>query len=114
MMDFDRAAKVSGSRFVYLTKGLARMERALAGFMLDLHTDTFGYTEVVPPILARDEAFFGTAQLPKFEIDQFWTGDSVCEVGAVLAQTCGNREDCRQCVRGAQTATASSPPPKCR
>ncbi|MGN6516188.1 MAG: serine--tRNA ligase, partial [Rhizomicrobium sp.] len=72
MMDFERAAKVSGSRFVYLTRGLARLERALGSFMLDLHTDTFGYTEVNPPILARDQAFYGTAQLPKFENDQFW------------------------------------------
>ncbi|MGN6148181.1 MAG: serine--tRNA ligase [Rhizomicrobium sp.] len=72
MMDFERAAKVSGSRFVYLTRGLARLERALGSFMLDLHTDTFGYMEVNPPILARDHAFYGTAQLPKFENDQFW------------------------------------------
>jgi len=81
MMDFKRAAKVSGSRFVYLTKSLARMERALASFMLDLHTDQFGYTEVVPPILARDDAFFGTTQLPKFEFDQFWavTGEAFLE-----------------------------------
>jgi seryl-tRNA synthetase len=72
MMDFERAAKVSGSRFVYLTRGLARLERALGSFMLDLHTDTFGYTEMQTPILARDDAFFGTTQLPKFENDQFW------------------------------------------
>jgi seryl-tRNA synthetase len=72
MMDFERAAKVSGARFVYLTRGLARLERALGSFMLDLHTDHFGYTEVNPPILARDHAFFGTNQLPKFENDQFW------------------------------------------
>ncbi|HEY5337421.1 MAG TPA: serine--tRNA ligase [Rhizomicrobium sp.] len=72
MMDFERAAKVSGARFVYLKNGLARLERALGSFMLDLHTDHFGYTEVAPPILARDEAFFGTTQLPKFENDQFW------------------------------------------
>lgn len=72
MMDFERAAKVSGSRFVYLTRGLARLERALGSFMLDLHTDTFGYTEMQTPILARDQAFFGTTQLPKFENDQFW------------------------------------------
>ncbi|HEY8947338.1 MAG TPA: serine--tRNA ligase [Rhizomicrobium sp.] len=72
MMDFERAAKVSGSRFVYLTRGLARLERALGSFMLDLHTDTFGYTEMQTPILARDPAFFGTTQLPKFENDQFW------------------------------------------
>ncbi len=72
MMDFERAAKVSGSRFVYLTSGLARLERAIANFMLDLHTNEFGYTEFQPPILARDPAFFGTTQLPKFEYDQFW------------------------------------------
>jgi len=71
MMDFERAAKVSGSRFVYLTKGLARMERALASFMLDLHTGAFGYTEVNPPFMVRDETMFGTAQLPKFFEDQF-------------------------------------------
>jgi seryl-tRNA synthetase len=72
MMDFERAAKVSGARFVYLTSGLARLERAIANFMLDLHTGEFGYTEFQPPILARDDAFFGTTQLPKFENDQFW------------------------------------------
>lgn len=73
MMDFERAAKVSGARFVYLTKGLARMERALASFMLDLHTDTFGYTEVNPPLMVRDDAAFGTGQLPKFRDDLFFT-----------------------------------------
>ena len=73
MMDFDRAARVSGSRFVYLTKGLARMERALASFMLDLHTDQFGYTEVVPPILGPRRSLLRHSQLPKFEFDQFWT-----------------------------------------
>ncbi len=73
MMDFERAAKVSGARFVYLTRSLARMERALAAFMLDLHTDHFGYTEVVPPLMVRNDAFFGTGQLPKFEEDLFFT-----------------------------------------
>jgi seryl-tRNA synthetase len=72
MMDFERAAKVSGARFVYLKKDLARLNRALASFMLDSHTTKFGYEEVVPPFLARDDAFFGTGQLPKFEFDQFW------------------------------------------
>ena len=71
-MDFERAAKVSGARFVYLKSDLARLERAIASFMLDTHTQQFGYTEVSPPILARDHAFFGTGQLPKFEFDQFW------------------------------------------
>ena len=71
MMDFERAAKVSGARFVYLKSGLARLERALAAFMLDLHTDTFGYTEVNPPVLVKDAAMFGTGQLPKFKDDLF-------------------------------------------
>ena len=71
MMDFDAAAKMSGARFVVLKGKLARLERALAQFMLDLHTDTHGYTEVNPPVLVRDEAMFGTAQLPKFFDDQF-------------------------------------------
>jgi seryl-tRNA synthetase len=73
MMDFERAAKVSGSRFVYLTSGLARLERAIANFMLDLHTGEFGYTEVQPPLLVRNETMFGTGQLPKFEEDLFAT-----------------------------------------
>ena len=73
MMDFERAAKVSGSRFVYLTSHLARLERAIANFMLDLHTGEFGYTEVQPPLMVRDEAAFGTGQLPKFEEDLFST-----------------------------------------
>jgi seryl-tRNA synthetase len=72
MMDFEGAAKVSGARFVFLKAALARLERALGNFMLDLHTQEFGYTEVSPPLLARDHAFFGTGQLPKFEFDQFW------------------------------------------
>jgi seryl-tRNA synthetase len=71
LMDFEAAAKLSGARFVVLKGGLARLERALAQFMLDLHTTEHGYTEVNPPIMVRDEAMFGTAQLPKFEDDQF-------------------------------------------
>jgi len=70
-MDFETAAKLSGARFVVLKKGLARLERALGQFMLDLHTGEHGYTEVNPPLLVRDDAMFGTAQLPKFEDDQF-------------------------------------------
>jgi len=72
-MDFETAAKLSGSRFVVLKKGLARMERALGQFMLDLQTNEHGYTEVAPPLLVKDDVMFGTAQLPKFEDDQFWT-----------------------------------------
>ncbi len=74
MMDFELAAKLSGARFVVLQKSLARMERALGQFMLDVHTSKeHGYTEVNPPILVRDEVMFGTAQLPKFAEDQFRT-----------------------------------------
>jgi seryl-tRNA synthetase len=73
LMDFETAAKISGARFVVLKGALARLERALSQFMLDLHTSEHGYTEVNPPILVRDEAMFGTAQLPKFREDQFAT-----------------------------------------
>lgn len=72
-MDFERAAKMSGSRFVILRNQLAKLERALASFMLDIHTTEFGYEEVSPPTLVRSDALFGTGQLPKFEEDQFKT-----------------------------------------
>jgi seryl-tRNA synthetase len=72
-MDFEAAAKLSGSRFVVLKKGLARLERAIGQFMLDLHTNEHGYTEINPPLLVRDDVMFGTGQLPKFEKDQFST-----------------------------------------
>jgi seryl-tRNA synthetase len=72
LMDFDAAAKLSGARFVVLKGALARLERALEQFMLDLHTGEHGYAEVAPPVLVRDAAMFGTSQLPKFEDDQFW------------------------------------------
>ena len=75
-MDFELAAKLSGARFVVLQKGLARMERALGQFMLDLHTGTHGYTEVSPPLLVRDAAMYGTAQLPKFVDDQFFAAST--------------------------------------
>jgi seryl-tRNA synthetase len=71
-MDFEVAAKISGSRFVVLKSQLARLERAIGQFMLDLHVDEHGYTEVLPPLLVRDEALFGTNQLPKFEEDLFF------------------------------------------
>src|SRR5262249_4567571 len=71
-MDFETAAKLSGARFVVLKRGLARMERALGQFMLDLHTCEPGDTEVGPPLLVRDDVMFGTTQLPKFEDDQFF------------------------------------------
>lgn len=71
LMDFEVAAKLSGARFVVNKGHLARLERALAQFMLDLHTSDHGYIEVAPPLLVRDDAMFGTAQLPKFREDQF-------------------------------------------
>jgi seryl-tRNA synthetase len=71
LMDFERATKVSGARFVYLKGDLAKLERAIGAFMLDTHTEKFGYTEVSPPVLVRDQAMFGTGQLPKFFNDQF-------------------------------------------
>jgi seryl-tRNA synthetase len=71
-MDFESAAKLSGARFVVLKKGLARLERAIGQFMLDLHTGEHGYAEINPPLLVRNEVMFGTGQLPKFEDDQFW------------------------------------------
>ncbi|WP_311028760.1 serine--tRNA ligase [Mesorhizobium koreense] len=73
MMDFETAAKLSGARFTVLKGKLARLERALGQFMLDLHTNEHGYTEVQPPLLVRDETMFGTGQLPKFGEDLFRT-----------------------------------------
>lgn len=75
LMDFERAAKLSGARFTVLKGGLARLERALGQFMLDLHTGEHGYTEVIPPLLVRDETMFGTGNLPKFAEDLFRTTD---------------------------------------
>ena len=73
MMDFETAAKISGARFTILKSQLARMERALGQFMLDLHVDQHGYTEVEPPVLVKDDALYGTTQLPKFGEDLFFT-----------------------------------------
>ncbi|MFZ3349782.1 MAG: serine--tRNA ligase [Xanthobacteraceae bacterium] len=70
-MDFDAASKLSGARFVVLKKGLARLERALGQFFLDLHTSEHGYVEVNPPLMVLNGTMFGTAQLPKFQDDQF-------------------------------------------
>jgi seryl-tRNA synthetase len=82
-MDFEAAAKLSGARFVVLKKGLARLERAIGQFMLDLHTNEHGYTEINPPLMVRDAAMFGTAQLPKFGDDQFSTYTKTSFEGAV-------------------------------
>jgi len=73
LMDFSTAAKIAGARFTMLRGALARMERALGAFMLDLHTKEFGYTEISPPLLVRDETAYGTNNLPKFAEDLFRT-----------------------------------------
>ena len=73
MMDFDKAADMSGARFVILKDKLALLERALSFFMLDIHTQQHHYTEISPPSLVRDKALFGTGQLPKFSQDLFKT-----------------------------------------
>ncbi len=82
-MDFETAAKLSGARFVVLKKGLARLERAIGQFMLDLHSNEHGYSEINPPLLVRDDVMFGTGQLPKFEDDQFWAvkGELLAAIG---------------------------------
>ncbi|NIA67544.1 serine--tRNA ligase [Pelagibius litoralis] len=72
-LDFEAAAKLSGSRFVVMRGQIARLHRALAQFMIDLHTTEHGYEEVAPPLLVRDHVLYGTGQLPKFEEDQFRT-----------------------------------------
>ena len=77
LMDFENAAKLSGARFVALKGQLARLERAIAAFMLDLHTTEFGYTEIAPPLLVKDHVMFGTGQLPKFVDDQFTAARTV-------------------------------------
>jgi seryl-tRNA synthetase len=74
-MDFERAAKLSGARFTVLTGPLARLERAIGQFMIDLHTSEHGYTEVSSPLMVRDDAMYGTGQLPKFAEDLFKTTD---------------------------------------
>ena len=76
LMDFEAAARMSGARFTVLKGGLARLERALADFMLDIHTSEHGFTEIAPPLMVRDNALFGTGQLPKFEEDLFKTTSS--------------------------------------
>ena len=71
MIDFDLATKTSGTRFVFLKKKIALLERAISNFMLDIHTQNFNYTEISPPLIATSSTMFGTGQLPKFEMDQF-------------------------------------------
>ena len=83
LMDFERAAKLSGARFTVLTGQLARLERALGQFMLDLHTTEHGYTEVQVPLLVREEVLFGTNQLPKFEEDLFFVRHGEGRLGLI-------------------------------
>ncbi|WP_282007971.1 serine--tRNA ligase [Brevundimonas aveniformis] len=80
LLDFEAAARMSGARFAVLKGGLARLERAIGQFMLDMQTGQHGYLEVNPPYLVRDDAMFGTGQLPKFEEDLFQTLDELAEV----------------------------------
>jgi seryl-tRNA synthetase len=84
-MDFEVAAKLSGARFVVLKKGLARLERAIGQFMLDLHTNEHGYAEINPPLMVNPAAMYGTGQLPKFEEDQFYTNsfDGIHRIAAL-------------------------------
>jgi seryl-tRNA synthetase len=86
LMDFEAAAKISGARFVVTRGALARLERALAAFMLDIHTTEFGYTEHQVPYLVKDDALFGTGQLPKFEEDLFSTSSAALEKIKALYQ----------------------------
>lgn len=87
LLDFEAAAKMSGARFAVLKGGLARLERALGQFMLDMQTVQHGYLEVNPPYLVRDEAMFGTGQLPKFEEDLFQIVTPTFVAGAELIST---------------------------
>jgi seryl-tRNA synthetase len=93
-MDFETAAKLSGSRFVVLERQIARLSRAIGQFMLDTHTEEHGYSEVNPPLMVRDEAMFGTAQLPKFKEDQFGTfraptDEELAAMGSIYAEKHG-------------------------
>jgi seryl-tRNA synthetase len=85
-MDFEAAARMSGARFVVLKGQVARLERAIGQFMLDLQTHTNGYTEVSPPLLVKDEAVFGTGQLPKFKDDLFRIGTDWAEVARLVRE----------------------------
>ena len=92
LMDFEAASRMSGARFVVLKGALARLERALGAFMLDVHANEFGYTEISPPLLVHDGAVFGTAQLPKFAEDLYQTRPS----GAWPGKTGGSNDNLDQ------------------
>jgi seryl-tRNA synthetase len=100
MMDFELAAKLSGARFVVLQKGLARLERAIGQFFLDVHTTEHGYTEVSPPLMVRSEVMFGTAQLPKFSDDQFSTSRSQKQADELFSNmvTAGFKDAAREVI----------------
>src|SRR6202162_6060986 len=103
-MDFETAAKLSGARFVVLKKGLARLERAIGQFMLDLHTNEHGYAEINPPLMVKDEAMFGTAQLPKFAEDQFLVPGILDQT--LLKQLWGSEEATRDILANVSRETA--------
>jgi len=89
-MDFEMASKTSGTRFVFLKDQLALLERAISNFMLDVHTKEFGYHEISPPLIVKDQTMFGTGQLPKFESDQFEikSDDENLTTGALYCKKC--------------------------
>lgn len=101
-MDFETAAKLSGSRFVVLQNQIARLSRAIGQFMLDTHTEEHGYTEVMPPLMVRDEVMFGTAQLPKFHDDQFAAYQEPVLRANLLKGLSGFRDELRQWVDAKQ------------
>ncbi len=107
LMDFEAAQKISGARFVVTKGAIARLERAIGSFMLDLHTSEFGYTEVNPPLLVKDQAAYGTGNLPKFEEDLFQTSKESyrqLEMKLHFAFRYGNHDDLsyEQRVKGMQ------------
>ncbi len=109
MMDFELAAKLSGARFVVLQRGLARMERALGQLFLDMHTQEHGYTEVAPPLLVRDEVMFGTAQLPKFEEDQFVATNTAYVEQAAVDHLNSQKDHIRKMFAQAIRGTGANP-----
>ncbi len=108
-MEFETAAKMSGSRFTFLRAGMARLHRALAQFMLDQQTDMRGFTECNPPVLVRDEALFGTGQLPKFAEDQFRADEHWLIPTAEVSLTNSVREDIIEDLASPMRLTALTP-----
>jgi seryl-tRNA synthetase len=96
LMDFEIAAKMSGARFTLLSGGLARLERALAQFFLDTHTQEHGYTEVSPPLLVRDNALYGTGQLPKFAEDLYATGFNKIQLESAIEKANKEKADAKE------------------